>query len=154
MTNPDLAVIILAAGQGTRMKSSRPKILHQLAGIPLVSHVLATADALSANHIVAVVRHERDAVAEIIVEQLPEAIIVDQDEAPGTGRAVELGLAALPSEFAGHVVVLSADVPLLDAATIRGLLSSHELGGNKLTLLSAHFADPTGAGRILRASDG
>jgi bifunctional UDP-N-acetylglucosamine pyrophosphorylase/glucosamine-1-phosphate N-acetyltransferase len=154
MTNPDLAVIILAAGQGTRMKSSRPKVLHQLAGIPLVSHVLATAEELGAAHIVAVVRHERDAVAEVIVEQLPAAVIVDQDDAPGTGRAVELGLAALPGDFAGHVVVLSADVPLLDAATIRGLVSSHALGSNQLTLLSAIFADPTGAGRILRAGDG
>ncbi|MES2094454.1 MAG: bifunctional UDP-N-acetylglucosamine diphosphorylase/glucosamine-1-phosphate N-acetyltransferase GlmU [Actinomycetota bacterium] len=150
----DIAIIILAAGQGTRMKSALPKVLHPIAGIPMVSHVLATAEELGAAHIVAVVRHERDAVAAVIAEHVPQAIIVDQDEAPGTGRAVELGLAGLPGEFQGHVVVLSADVPLLDAATVRALIQTHALAGNALTLLSAHFADPTGAGRIVRAVDG
>jgi bifunctional UDP-N-acetylglucosamine pyrophosphorylase/glucosamine-1-phosphate N-acetyltransferase len=150
----DIAIVILAAGQGTRMKSAKPKVLHLMAGIPLVSHVLATAEELAPRHIVAVVRHERDAVAAVISDHLPSVIIVDQDEAPGTGRAVELGVAALPAEFSGHVVVLSADVPLLDAATVRGLVASHELGGNALTLLSAHFADPTGAGRIVRDEKG
>ncbi len=154
MTDSPLAVIILAAGQGTRMKSSRPKVLHHLAGVPLVSHVLATAEELGPAHIVVVVRHGRDAVAAVVAEQAPQVIIVDQDDAPGTGRAVELGLAGLPQGFAGHVVVLSADVPLLDAATLRGLVSSHERAGNALTLLSAYFADPTGLGRIVRDGHG
>ncbi|MHB1171933.1 MAG: bifunctional UDP-N-acetylglucosamine diphosphorylase/glucosamine-1-phosphate N-acetyltransferase GlmU [Lacisediminihabitans sp.] len=151
---PDLAVIILAAGQGARMRSARPKILHPLAGIPLIGHVLATAEELGAAHIVAVVRHERDAVAAVVVEQLPHAIIVDQDELPGTGRAVELALSGLPADFDGQIVVLSADVPLLDSATVQGLVESHKLAGNSLTLLSARFEDPTGAGRILRGGDG
>ena len=150
----DIAIIILAAGEGTRMKSRKPKVLHPIAGIPMVSHVLATAEELGAAHIVAVVRHERDAVAAVIAEHVPQAIIVDQDEAPGTGRAVELGLAGLPSDFSGSVVVLSADVPLLDAATVHALIQTHALAGNALTLLSAYFVDPTGAGRILRAPDG
>ncbi|MCU1515233.1 MAG: glmU, partial [Microbacteriaceae bacterium] len=150
----DLAVIILAAGQGTRMKSSRPKVLHSLAGVTLVGHVLATAEELGAEHIVAVVRHERDAVAAVISEQFPAAIIVDQDEVPGTGRAVQLAIAGLPATFAGHVVVLSADVPLLDAATVHGLIESHRLAGNALTMLSAYLDDPTGFGRVLRSSDG
>ena len=150
----DIAIIILAAGEGTRMKSAKPKVLHSIAGIPMVSHVLATAEELGAAHIVAVVRHERDAVAAVIAEHVPQAIIVDQDEAPGTGRAVELGLAGLPSDFTGSVVVLSADVPLLDAATVHALIQTHALAGNALTLLSAYFVDPTGAGRILRAPDG
>ncbi|MET4780752.1 bifunctional UDP-N-acetylglucosamine diphosphorylase/glucosamine-1-phosphate N-acetyltransferase GlmU [Glaciihabitans sp. UYNi722] len=154
MSDSQLAIIILAAGQGTRMKSSRPKVLHRIAGVPLVAHVLATAEELGAAHIVAVVRHERDAVAAAIVEQVPQAIIVDQDEEPGTGRAVELGLGGLPDGFAGHVLVLSADVPLLDAATVRSLVTSHELGGNALTLLSAYFTDPTGSGRVIRDSEG
>lgn len=154
MTDSPIAIIILAAGQGTRMKSSTPKVLHPIAGIPMVSHVLATAEELGAAHIVAVVRHERDAVAAVIAEHLPRAIIVDQDEAPGTGRAVELGLAGLPADFTGHVVVLSADVPLLDAATVGSLVLTHERSGNSLTLLSANFADPTGAGRIVRGEGG
>ncbi|MBK4347208.1 bifunctional UDP-N-acetylglucosamine diphosphorylase/glucosamine-1-phosphate N-acetyltransferase GlmU [Lacisediminihabitans changchengi] len=148
----ELAVVILAAGQGTRMKSRKPKVLHELAGIPLVGHVLATADELGASHIVAVVRHERDAVAAVITEQHPATIIVDQDDIPGTGRAVELALGGLPTGFAGTVVVLSADVPLLDAGTVRGLIDSHIHAGNGATLLSAHLSDPTGFGRIIRSS--
>ena len=151
---PELAVIILAAGQGTRMKSSKPKILHSIAGIPMVSHVLATAEELDARHVVVVVRHERDLVASVILEHMPNAIIIDQDELPGTGRAVELALAGIPADFDGHVVVMSADVPLLDAATVRALVATHTLAGNALSLLSAHFADPTGGGRIIRGADG
>jgi len=154
MTVPDLAVIILAAGQGTRMRSRKPKVLHTLAGIPMVSHVLATAGALGAHHIVAVVRHERTAIAELVAEQHPGIIIVDQDNVPGTGRAVEQALAGLPAAFAGSVVVLSADVPMLDAATVRTLIESHVLAGNALTLLSAQLDDPTGFGRIVRDSAG
>jgi bifunctional UDP-N-acetylglucosamine pyrophosphorylase/glucosamine-1-phosphate N-acetyltransferase len=154
MTDFDLAVVILAAGQGTRMKSAKPKVLHRIAGVPLVGHVLATARELDPAHIVAVVRHDRDTVSAEILEILPEAIIVDQDEIPGTGRAVQAGLGGIPADFSGHVVVLSADVPLLDAATLTGLLRSHALAGNALTMLSAFFDDPTGAGRVLRGSDG
>jgi len=150
----DLAVIILAAGQGTRMRSAKPKVLHELAGVPMLGHVLATAAELGASHIVTVVRHERDAVVAMIAEQAPEAIVVDQDEVPGTGRAVELALGGLPSGFDGELVVLSADVPLLDAATVSALVDAHRAAGNALTLLSAVLDDPTGFGRILRSEDG
>jgi bifunctional UDP-N-acetylglucosamine pyrophosphorylase/glucosamine-1-phosphate N-acetyltransferase len=154
MTEPHLAVIILAAGQGTRMKSSRPKVLHELAGVSLLGHVLSTTERLGAAHVVAVVRHERDAIAEVVIEHLPSAIIVDQDEVPGTGRAVELALSVLPAEFDGQVVVLSADVPLLDAETVQQLVAGHVRSSNTLTLLSTIFDDPTGFGRILRSADG
>ncbi len=149
-----VAVVILAAGAGTRMKSVTPKALHPLAGLPLIGHVLATADALGAGQVIAVLRHERDAIAKVIAGRSPHTVIVDQDDVPGTGRAVEVALAALPAEFTGSVVVLSADVPLLDAQTVRSLLDAHEQAGNALTLLSAFFDDPTGAGRILRSADG
>lgn len=154
MTDPRLAVIVLAAGQGTRMRSSRPKVLHPLAGVPLIGHVLATARELSAAHVIAVVRHERDAVAAAILELLPEAVIVDQDEVPGTGRAVEVGLDALPEEFDGDVVVVSGDVPLLDAATLGGLLEAHRHATASATLLSAIVDDATGYGRIVRSVEG
>jgi bifunctional UDP-N-acetylglucosamine pyrophosphorylase/glucosamine-1-phosphate N-acetyltransferase len=154
MTGSHLAVIILAAGQGTRMKSSRPKVLHELAGVSLLGHVLSTTERLGAAHVVAVVRHERDAIAEVIIEHLPSAIIVDQDEVPGTGRAVELALSGLPASFDGQVVVLSADVPLLDAETVQRLVANHVRSSNALTLLSTIFDDPTGFGRILRSADG
>jgi bifunctional UDP-N-acetylglucosamine pyrophosphorylase/glucosamine-1-phosphate N-acetyltransferase len=154
MTDQSLAVIILAAGQGTRMKSRTAKVLHSLAGVPLVGHVLTTADELGAAHIIAVVRHERESVAEEILGRSPHAIIVDQDEIPGTGRAVEVALQALPSDFSGRVVVLSADVPLLDAATLRSLVSVHQHEGNALTILSANLGSPAGFGRIVRSADG
>jgi bifunctional UDP-N-acetylglucosamine pyrophosphorylase/glucosamine-1-phosphate N-acetyltransferase len=154
MTDHNLAVIVLAAGQGTRMKSTLPKVLHPLAGVPIVGHVLATARELSPAHVVVVVRHERDAVAATILELLPEATIVDQDEIPGTGRAVEQAIDALPSAFAGDVMIVSGDVPLLDAATLTGLLAAHRAGIAAATLLSAIFEDATGYGRIVRAADG
>jgi bifunctional UDP-N-acetylglucosamine pyrophosphorylase/glucosamine-1-phosphate N-acetyltransferase len=154
MTDPRLAVIVLAAGQGTRMKSSRAKVLHPIAGVPLIGHVLATARELSAAHVIVVVRHERDAVAEAILELMPDALVVDQDEVPGTGRAVELGLGALPSGFDGEVVVVSGDVPLLDAATLSGLVEAHRRAMASATVLSAMVGDATGYGRVVRDEGG
>jgi bifunctional UDP-N-acetylglucosamine pyrophosphorylase / glucosamine-1-phosphate N-acetyltransferase len=154
MTDQNLAVIVLAAGQGTRMKSTLPKVLHPLAGVPIVGHVLATARELAPAHVVVVVRHERDAVAATILELLPEAVIVDQDEIPGTGRAVEQAIAVLPTTFAGDVMIVSGDVPLLDAATLTGLLVAHRAGVSAATLLSAIFEDATGYGRIVRTDAG
>jgi bifunctional UDP-N-acetylglucosamine pyrophosphorylase/glucosamine-1-phosphate N-acetyltransferase len=151
MTDQNLAVIVLAAGQGTRMRSARPKILHSLAGVPIVGHVLATARELSPAHVVVVVRHERDIVAATVLELLPEAVVVDQDDIPGTGRAVELALSALPADFDGDVMIVSGDVPLLDAATLGGLLEAHRAGRTVATLLSAVFEDATGYGRIVRS---
>ncbi|MFW8745819.1 NTP transferase domain-containing protein, partial [Mesorhizobium japonicum] len=115
MTDPRLAVIVLAAGAGTRMRSRTAKVLHPIAGIPMIGHVLLTARELGAAHVVAVLRHERDAGAAAVAEYLPDAIVADQDDVPGTGRAAELGVAALPADFDGEVLVVSGDVPLLDA---------------------------------------
>jgi len=154
MTDQQLAVIILAAGQGTRMKSSTAKVLHSIAGRSLVGHVLASARALEPAHVVAVVRHERDSVVAAIESDAPEVVFVDQDDIPGTGRAVELGLAALPSQFAGDVVVVSGDVPLLDAATLASLVSSHRAAAAAATLLSAILPDATGYGRVIRTAEG
>ncbi len=107
------------------MRSSRPKVLHTIAGVSLLGHVLATAEELAPSHIVTVVRYARDEVAAAIAEQAPSVTVVDQDDVPGTGRAVEVGLAGLPTDFDGLVVVLSADVPMLDAGTLRELIAAH-----------------------------
>ncbi|MDM4762804.1 bifunctional UDP-N-acetylglucosamine diphosphorylase/glucosamine-1-phosphate N-acetyltransferase GlmU [Galbitalea sp. SE-J8] len=152
--DPRLAVIVLAAGQGTRMRSATPKVLHDLAGLPLVGHVLATARALGPAVVAVVVRHERDLVAEAVATLDPDAVIVDQDDVPGTGRAAELALAALPEDFAGDVVVISADVPLLDADTLRGLIARHRADAAGATILSAVLDDATGYGRIVRDAAG
>lgn len=154
MTDQNLAIVVLAAGQGTRMKSATPKLLHPLGGLPIVGHVLATARELDAARVVAVVRYERDRLAEVIEADLPEAVIVDQDEIPGTGRAVEQAVAALPEGFAGDVLVVNGDVPLLDAATLRGLIAAHREGGAAATILSSFPADATGYGRIVRTPEG
>lgn len=148
-----LAVIILAAGQGTRMKSALPKVLHTIAGRSLIQHVLDVAWSLQADHVLAVVRHERDRVSQAIIDHSPDTVIVDQDEIPGTGRAVEQALEALPESFTGSVVVLSGDVPLIDEATLTSLVDGHLSRGRAMTLLSAIFDDPTGLGRILRGDD-
>lgn len=154
MTDNNLAVVILAAGEGTRMRSTTPKILHTLAGIPLVGHVLATARELHPAHVIAVVRHERAAVSEAILSVLPETVIVDQDDVPGTGRAVEVALAALPADFNGDVVVVSGDVPLLDAETLGQLIVAHRAAQCAATVLSAVLDDATGYGRVIRGADG
>ncbi|HRP99948.1 MAG TPA: bifunctional UDP-N-acetylglucosamine diphosphorylase/glucosamine-1-phosphate N-acetyltransferase GlmU [Terrimesophilobacter sp.] len=154
MTDQKLAVVVLAAGEGTRMRSATPKVLHTVAGIPMLGHVLATARALDPAHVVAVVRHARDTVASAINELDPDAIVADQDEVPGTGRAVEIALGTLPQGFDGDVVVVSGDVPLLDADTLRDLLAAHRAASCSATVLSAILDDATGYGRIVRAGDG
>ena len=154
MTDARLAIIVLAAGQGTRMKSSLPKLLHPLAGVPIVSHVLATARALDAAHVITVVRPERDLLAAVVAEDLPGSTIVDQDEIPGTGRAVEQAVAALPVDFDGDVLIINGDVPLLNAATLASFIASHRQGAAAGTVLSAYPDDATGYGRIIRSVEG
>ncbi|CAN5311859.1 bifunctional UDP-N-acetylglucosamine diphosphorylase/glucosamine-1-phosphate N-acetyltransferase GlmU [soil metagenome] len=151
MTDSTLAIIILAAGQGTRMKSETPKLLHTLAGIPIVSHVLGTARELDAVYTVAVVRHEREQLVSVITDELPDGVVVDQDEIPGTGRAVEQAVLALPAAFDGDVLVLNGDTPMLDVQTLSGLIAEHRRTGASATLLSAYLDDASGYGRIVRA---
>lgn len=150
------AVIVLAAGAGTRMKSATPKVLHRIGGRTLLGHVLATARALEPDRVVAVVRHERDAVAAHVAQMDPDALVVDQDEVPGTGRAVQCALAVLDPDAAleGAVVVLAGDVPLLDAGTLSAMLEAHHADGNAVTALSTVVADPSGYGRIVRDAEG
>jgi bifunctional UDP-N-acetylglucosamine pyrophosphorylase/glucosamine-1-phosphate N-acetyltransferase len=148
-----LAVIVLAAGQGTRMKSSTPKVLHRIGGRPLVGHVLDTALGLEPERVVVVVRHERDLVADAVRGAAPGVVVVDQDEIPGTGRAVEVALDAL-DDFAGDVLVLSGDVPLLEIDTLAALVSAHRAGAAAATVLSAVVDDATGYGRVIRDADG
>ncbi|MFC7403012.1 bifunctional UDP-N-acetylglucosamine diphosphorylase/glucosamine-1-phosphate N-acetyltransferase GlmU [Citricoccus sp. GCM10030269] len=157
---PPAAVIVLAAGAGTRMKSKTPKILHPLGGTSMIGHALAAAAGLNPRELVAVVRHQRDLVAEHITS-LSESLgttptIADQDEVPGTGRAVQCGLEALPTaqNVTGTVVVTYGDVPLLTTELLGELVGRHEAEGNAVTVLTALLDDPTGYGRILRDEAG
>ncbi|MGN6404845.1 bifunctional UDP-N-acetylglucosamine diphosphorylase/glucosamine-1-phosphate N-acetyltransferase GlmU [Sinomonas sp.] len=154
------AVVVLAAGAGTRMKSRTPKILHELGGRSMVAHALAAARGIDPRDLAVVVRHERDRVAEHIAAVDPEALIVDQDDIPGTGRAVEVALDALAARqpegrpLEGTIVVTYGDVPLLSAELLRELVTLHEADENTVTVLTAVLDDATGYGRILRDADG
>lgn len=154
MAQEHLAVVVLAAGEGTRMRSQKPKVMHELAGLPLLGHVLATAHALDAAHVVPVIRHQKEALGEYISAFFPTAKIAEQDAVPGTGRALECGLESLPADFDGAVVVTSGDVPLLDVATLNALLEVHLDEKNAATILTAIMDDPTGYGRVVRAENG
>ena len=148
------AVIVMAAGKGTRMRSVTPKVLHRIGGRSLVDHAVTAARGLEPHHLVVVVRHERDAVVAHLAEVAPDAVPADQDEVPGTGRAVACGLASLPEDLTGPVVVTSGDVPLLDTATLQALLAQHNERGDAVTLLTTELEDPSGYGRVVREADG
>lgn len=148
-----LAVIVLAAGEGTRMRSDLPKVLHQIAGLPLIGHVLSTAFALSADHVVTVLGHQKEAISEYVTEHFPSTLVADQGSIPGTGAAVEAGLAALPKDFKGELLVLSGDVPLLDMTSITELVDMHRASANAATLISTVLDNPAGYGRILRSRE-
>jgi UDP-N-acetylglucosamine diphosphorylase/glucosamine-1-phosphate N-acetyltransferase len=147
----ELSVIVLAAGKGTRMKSDLAKVLHPCLGRPLIDWVLDQADAVGARHQVVVVGHQREAVmAAVGARGVTFAV---QAEQRGTGHAVQMCREAMAGH-GGDVLVLSGDVPLLGADTLRALRRHHEDGGCAATVLTAIFADPTGYGRILRDAAG
>jgi bifunctional UDP-N-acetylglucosamine pyrophosphorylase/glucosamine-1-phosphate N-acetyltransferase len=148
------AVVVLAAGEGTRMRSATPKVLHAIGGRTLLGHAVAAARGLQPRHLVVVVGHERDRVAAHVADVDPDAIVADQDEVPGTGRAVQCGLQALPSGLDGTVVVTYGDVPLLQTDTLRALVEAHEAAGNAVTVVTAEVEDPTGYGRVVRGAAG
>ena len=153
MTEP-LTVVVLAAGEGTRMNSAAlPKVLHGFAGRSLLGHVLAAAEPLGATQTCVVVGHRRDEVTAHLAEIAPHASAVVQAEQNGTGHAVRLALAGLP-EPAPTVLVLPADAPLLLPATLAALLAAHRDSGAAATMLTSAVTDPHGYGRVLRAPTG
>jgi bifunctional UDP-N-acetylglucosamine pyrophosphorylase/glucosamine-1-phosphate N-acetyltransferase len=154
----EVSTIILAAGEGTRMRSATPKVLHRLAGRSLVEHAVRAAAGLAPQRMAVVVGHGREAVTEHLHE-LAKAIdgtvtVAVQAEQHGTGHAVGCGLAELPEGLAGTVLVTYGDVPLLDTLTLSALLAEHGSAGNAVTVLTAEVAEPGGYGRIVRAADG
>ena len=146
-------VVVLAAGEGKRMKSALPKVLHPLLGRTLVGHVLAAAGELRAQRTLVVVGHGADQVEAHLAEVAPEATPVLQAEQRGTGHAVRIALEAVP-ETTGTVVVLNGDVPLLRGETVSALVAAHEQAGTAATVLAAEVPDPTGLGRIVRDAAG
>jgi bifunctional UDP-N-acetylglucosamine pyrophosphorylase/glucosamine-1-phosphate N-acetyltransferase len=146
-----LDIVILAAGQGTRMKSELPKVLHPVAGRPMVAEVVATARELEAHAIVVVVGHGAEQVEAVVGEGVTFAL---QAEQLGTGHAVLQASSAVANSPADTVLVLYGDSPLITAPTLRHALAAHTEKKATITLLSFLPADPTGYGRIVRAPDG
>lgn len=154
----DTAVLILAAGAGTRMKSDTPKMLHTLGGRSMLGHSLHAVAQIAPKHLVVVVGKDRERVgpaAQQIGRQLGTTVdIAVQEEQRGTGHAVACGLTSLPEDFDGVVVVTAGDVPLLNSETLAALVAAHYAESAAATLLTTTLTDPTGYGRILRNVDG
>lgn len=142
-----LDIVIMAAGKGTRMKSSLPKVLHKLAGRSLLQHVLHTAGELGADRIITITGHGAEHVEAAV--QAPKLQFVRQMPQLGTGHAVQQAVPALHAE--GTTLILNGDVPLITAHTAQALVEA--CGGKKLALLTIELADPTGYGRIVREGD-
>ena len=147
------AVVVLAAGQGTRMRSRTPKVLHRVGGRSMLGHVLAAAEPLGAARTVVVVGSGREAVAEHLADVAPQALAVVQDQQLGSGHAAAVALDAL-GEVRGTVLIVNGDAPLLRAETLAALVQAHQDAGDVLTVLTAEVADPTGLGRIVRDDAG
>jgi bifunctional UDP-N-acetylglucosamine pyrophosphorylase / glucosamine-1-phosphate N-acetyltransferase len=147
------AVVVLAAGEGTRMNSVLPKVLHPIAGRPLLGHALAAAAGLDPRHLLVVIGHGREQVAAYLAEADPAATPVVQNEQLGTGHAVRTALNTV-GDLDGTVVVTYADVPLLTTETLAELVAAHHAGNCSATVLTTRPADPAGLGRIVRAADG
>lgn len=146
------AVVILAAGEGTRMKSRTPKVLHTLCGRSLLGHAIAVADELSPRRLVVVVGHAREQVSAAAVAAAPQAVIVVQDQQLGTGHAVRMVMEAAGT-IPGTVIVTYGDMPLLRAQTLRQLVAEHHTAGHAVTVLTAR-GDAAGYGRIVRDPSG
>lgn len=162
-----LAVVILAAGKGKRMKSPLPKVLHLLSGKPLLSYVIDIAIRLTPHRIVVVTGHGAEKVRERAMEQPPQSPFyngegqgardrikfVVQEEQLGTGHAVKQTEDAL-KDFHGNVLILSGDVPLLRLETVRRLIKIHTDSDATVTILTANVDNPAGYGRIIRDGTG
>ncbi len=147
------AVIILAAGEGTRMKSTVPKVLHPLCGRSMLGHAIAAARELSPERLIVVVGHRGDEVAAHAVREAPEAEVVIQDRQGGTGHAVRTVIEAV-GLIPGQIIVTYGDMPLLRPATLDSLSRAHDDAGNTVTVLTADVAQPAGYGRIVRDGSG
>lgn len=149
---PDLHVVVLAAGKSTRMKSVRPKVLHDLAGRMLIEHVLHTARQLSATSTTLVIGHAADEVRSALAGW-PDLQFAIQSPQLGTGHAV-LQTEALLASKKGTVLLLYGDVPLLTPGTLQRLLETHRQAKAAATILTTELPDPYGYGRIVRGEDG
>src|ERR1051325_3640977 len=152
-TTQSLDVLVLAAGLGTRMKSKRAKVLHELGGLPLIAYVCRTAQALSPNKIYVVLGHQANEVEAAVREQIDHDVeFVTQQQQRGTADAVLAARAQLENSNS-LVVILSGDVPLLKSQTLVSFIEQHRASGSTCSILSVRLENPTGYGRIVRDPD-
>ena len=144
------AAIVLAAGAGTRMKSDKPKVAHEVLGKPLVNWVLDAAEEAGIERLVTVVGHKREQVIPLVDDR---AEIVVQEEQRGTAHAV-LSCSDALADFEGSLLVLSGDCPLITSETMKALIDMRESNDAAVVVLTMEMADPTGYGRIIREADG
>lgn len=149
--NLSIAAVILAAGEGKRMKSDLPKVLHQVGGRPIIEYVVKTAKTLKPNRIIVVIGHQGQMVQDFLKPYRVD--IVWQKELLGTGHAL-VQTKSLLSDFQGILLVLCGDVPFLRPETIRELIQTHRKTQACATVLTALLEDPEGYGRVIRAEDG
>jgi len=148
-----LAVVIMAAGKGTRMKdATRAKVMYELADKPMIDYVIRLAGELRAARTVAIVGYQGETVERYLKRHFPDAEWVVQAQQLGTGHAVMQTESAL-ADFSGNILVLSGDVPLLQHGTISRLMRHHRETKAVATILTAELDDPSGYGRIIRNSD-
>ncbi|HZQ87040.1 MAG TPA: NTP transferase domain-containing protein [Acidimicrobiales bacterium] len=159
MSSRPLAAVVLAAGEGTRMRSERPKPLHLLCGRPMVVHVLDALAEVAVDRVVVVVGHGAERVSKEVQAYAPAELaieFVEQRVQRGTGDAVSVALTGFGAEDEledGDILVLPGDTPLLRPPTIAALVRAHRQSGAAATLLTAVIDDPTGYGRVVRAKD-
>lgn len=157
-----LSAVVLAAGEGTRMRSITPKPLHRLCGRPMVLHVLDALAGLPVDRVVIVVGHDANEVSKTIQAEAPENLtieFVEQFEARGTGDAVAVSLTGFPDTFdsdidEGDLLILAGDTPLVRHATLAHLVREHRARDAAATILTAKLEDPFGYSRVLRSKDG
>jgi len=142
-----VAVVILAGGKGTRMKSNLPKVLHKLAGEPLLEHVLKTARALDPEKIVVIVGHRREMVMERFKDENIE--FATQEPQLGTGHAMAQAEDHFKG-FTGMIIALSGDAPLLKPDTLKQMIETHKKSGAVITMLTCELSDPASYGRVIR----
>lgn len=149
MSNNDLAIVVLAAGKGTRLKSSLAKVLHRAGGRTLVEQIVRACEPLKARETVVVVGHQAEQVAAVVEPR--GALTVLQQPQNGTGHAMQLAKRALGR--AKFAVVLPGDAPLVRTETLKALIAAHHGGNAAATILSAVLADPSGYGRVVRKTE-
>ena len=143
----NVAVIILAAGQGTRMKSNKAKVLHEIAGRPMILYVVEAARKIAGDNVIVVIGHQAQKVRDIISE-VAQVHFAYQEEQLGTGHAVQCAVPGLP-DGCDEVVVLCGDVPLIRAQTITELIEDHRSAARDISLLAVELENPYGYGRVL-----